>query len=201
MNELKETVTTLNHKVSTLESSGSMHSGPKWTKTTSNMMNPVATRGGSYHSQHEIEINDIRKAIADSRPTTARTEAMLESTDWKSISNVLIPNSETSQNPYTVQRHKVTQKRSFLPSAPVQPSMSMKAILPSKETEDAMVQRAAPPPQPVPKPQPAMAGGTASRFKQQSQRAFLNIQQAMNDTAHSASGGGYSKGIVQKITE
>ena len=205
MNELKETVTTLKDKVSTLESAGSMHSGPKWTKSSSNMMNSIATRGGSYHSQHEIEINDIKKAIADSRPSTARTEAMLESTDWKSISNVLTPkydtfqNSETPQNPYTVQRHKVTQKRSFLPSAPVQSSMTMKAILPSKETEDAMIQRAAPPPQPVPKPQPAMAGGTASRFKQQSQRAFLNIQQAMNDTAHNASGGGYPKVIVQKI--
>ena len=84
--------------------------------------------------QHEIEINDIKKAIADSRPTTARTEAMLESTDWKSISNVLTPkydtfqNGETPQNPYTVQRHKVTQKRAFLPSISFPPSMTMKAI-------------------------------------------------------------------------
>lgn len=152
-----------------------------------------------------MKLNDIKKAITDSRPSTSRSQTMLENTDWKSISNELTPkydtfqSSETPQNPYTVQRHKVTQKRSFLPSAPVPPSMTMKAILPSKQTEDAIFQRAAPPPQPVPKPKPAASGGAPSRFKKQSQRAFVNIQQAMNETAHNPSGGAYPKEIVQKI--
>lgn len=74
--------------------------------------------------------------------------------------------------------------------------MTMEVISPSKETEDTMVQRAAPLPQVVPRPRPAMTGGTASRFKKQSQGAFVNIKQAMNDTAHNASGGAYPTEIV-----
>ena len=55
MDELKDTVTTLKDKVTTLQSTGSLHSGPKWKKSSSNMMSSVTTRGGGHQSQHEIE--------------------------------------------------------------------------------------------------------------------------------------------------
>jgi len=223
IDELKDTVDTLTNKLTTFQTASASHSGPKWTKSTANTantesaavfgtLNTRSTRSTPQSQHHEIALNDIKNAIADSRPSAHRTQQMLQETDWKSISNVLtpkydtFPNNEPPQNPYTVQRHKVVQKRSFLPSAPVQSSMTMKAILPAKQREDGndgMAHRVAPPPQPVPKPKPAVSGGAASRFKKQSQRAFVDIQQAMNETVSAPSvistNTIYPKVIVQRM--
>ena len=60
----------------------------------------------------------------------------------------------------------MTQKRSFVPTAPVQPAMTMKVILPANE---------APLPKLVSKPGPTMSDGTPSSFKKQSQRVFYQL--------------------------
>ena len=82
MDELKEAVNTLEDKVNTLKGAGSMHSGPKWEAINLE----CHEFGCTVREQFTItliiksKLMISRKALADSRPTTARTETMLEST-------------------------------------------------------------------------------------------------------------------------
>jgi len=202
MDQLRDTVATLTDKLTAFERTGPVHSAPKWTKSAPNAVNAMAVDG-----DQEVVLNDIKNAIADSRPNALRTQTVLQDTDWKSISNVLAPKYDTfpsdtmPQRPYTVQRHHTVQKRSFLPSAPPQEPPKRKMILPSKQSEQGTLHRVAPPPQPVPKPiskVPVPVGG-ASRFKKQSQRKFVNIQQAMNETASNRICDNMPKVIVQRL--
>eukprot|EP01083_Nonionella_stella_P178407 630125_1 len=127
MDQLKETVVSLTAKVDQCEASNrngmNANSEPKWSNCIP--------------KHNEIALKDIKNVIEETRPDAYKTKQMLQNTNWKSISNVLVPKTDSfecnaaPQQPYTVKKHQ----RSFLP--------------PRQE----QIQRITPP-QPIPKPNP-----------------------------------------------
>merc|ERR1711971_248947 len=136
---------------------------------------PVPVPIASASTNEEVALKDIKNAIEESRPSQYRTQAMLNDTDWKSISNVLAPKQPAFEcetvppRPYTIQKH---QRRSFLPTPT--PTSPQHAI------QQEQVQRVVPP-QPVSKPKKSKKQHV--KYIPQNVepvRGFLNAQEAMN---------------------